>query len=80
MSNKSGKDYQKILIFDNHFQAELTKKALTDAQIPFYVHCNHDTAYNGLFQFQKGWGYLKAPAEYHDQIVEIFENIKSVKN
>ncbi|KQC14489.1 MAG: hypothetical protein APR63_14195 [Desulfuromonas sp. SDB] len=80
MNKRSDNSYQKVVVFDNYFQAELMQKALTDAHIPFYIESYHDSAYNGLFQFQKGWGYIKAPVEYHQQIKQIYENIKSDQN
>jgi hypothetical protein len=38
----------------------------------------HDTAYNGLYQTQKGWGYVKAPVAYHNEISEILSYIRRV--
>ena len=36
----------------------------------------HDTAFDGLFQTQKGWGYVSGPEEYINEIIEIVEEIK----
>jgi hypothetical protein len=36
----------------------------------------YDTAFDGLYQTQKGWGYVSAPASYKDEIIEIISDIR----
>lgn len=45
--------------------------------IPHRLHSYHDTAYDGLFQFQKGWGDLYAPRSHEREILMALENIRS---
>ena len=49
-------DWKKLITLDNRFQADLLTDALGKAEIPFLVKEYKDTAYNGLFVTQKGWG------------------------
>jgi hypothetical protein len=49
-------NWKKLIILDNLFQADLLIDALGKAQIPFLVREYKDTAYDGLFVTQKGWG------------------------
>ena len=49
-------NWKKLITLDNRFQADLLTDALGKAEIPFLVKEYKDTAYNGLFVTQKGWG------------------------
>jgi hypothetical protein len=58
----------KILMFKNEIEAMLLDEILTDKQIPHMIRSYHDSAYNGLWQSQSGWGHLEAPEEYAEEI------------
>ena len=64
----------KIATISNVIQAQILESVLTEHSIPHRIRSFHDTAYDGLFQFQKGWGELYAPAEMRDEILEIIES------
>lgn len=49
-------NWKKLITLDNRFQADLLTDALGKAAIPFLVREYKDTAYDGLFVTQKGWG------------------------
>ncbi|MEW6187882.1 MAG: hypothetical protein AB1585_19310 [Thermodesulfobacteriota bacterium] len=49
-------DWIKLITLDNQFQADLLTDALGKSEIPFLVREYKDTAYDGLFAGQKGWG------------------------
>jgi hypothetical protein len=49
-------NWKKLITVDNQFQADLLTDALGKAEIPFLVREYKDTAYDGLFVTQKGWG------------------------
>lgn len=49
-------DWAKLTTLDNRFQADLLTHSLEKAEIPFWVREYKDTAYDGLFVTQKGWG------------------------
>jgi hypothetical protein len=36
----------------------------------------YDTAFDGLYQTQKGWGYVSAPASYEKEIIEIISDLR----
>jgi hypothetical protein len=36
----------------------------------------HDTAYDGLFQTQKGWGSVSAPPSHSAEIIEILSDLR----
>ena len=67
--------FKKILSLENQIEAKLLESILKERGIPHMIRSYHDTAYDGLFQSQKGWGRLDAPAEYEDEIKEIYDEL-----
>jgi hypothetical protein len=65
----------KILSLDNEFQAMLLDDILKERNIPHIIKSYHDSAYDGLWQTQSGWGQVDAPSEYRDEILDIFNNM-----
>ena len=74
------RDFKKILTIENEFEAEILEGILKEKEIPHIVKCYHDSAYDGLFQFQKGWGHIEAPDEFADQIKEIYSDVQNMNN
>jgi len=66
----------KIAALENLIEAQVLEDVLKDRQIPFRIRSFHDTAYDGLFQLQKGWGEIYAPAEYEREILGIIGNVR----
>lgn len=69
-------EYVKAVTLDNEIEARLVASILSERQIPYRMGSYHDTAYDGLFQTQKGWGYINAPIAYHEQILEILTELR----
>ncbi|MBN2124298.1 MAG: hypothetical protein JW821_08390 [Deltaproteobacteria bacterium] len=69
-------DYQKAAVLENEIEAQLLDSVLTERQIPHIMRSYHDTAYNGLFQTQKGWGHVSAPAIFVSEIREILVELR----
>ena len=67
---------EKILTLDNQIQAKLLEEILTEKGIPSIMRSYHDSAYDGLWQVQSGWGHVEAPAVYRDEILTIYNKIK----
>jgi hypothetical protein len=70
-------DYIKITVIENTIEAQLIDSVLSEKKIPHRMRSFHDTAYDGLFQFQKGWGELYAPLKLKNEILEIIENLRT---
>jgi hypothetical protein len=77
--NKNDFDDQlvKVSPINSLFEAQLVDSILTEREIPHRLRSFHDTAYDGLFQVQKGWGEMYAPAEYKKEIKNIIDDIRS---
>ncbi len=69
-------DYIKIAILENEIEAGLLDSILTERDVPHRMRSYYDTAYNGLFQTQKGWGYVSAPGGYKEEIMEILTDLR----
>jgi hypothetical protein len=69
-------DYIKVVILDNEIEAGLLVSILSDRGIPHRMRSYHDTAYDGLFQTQKGWGCINAPESYREEIKEILSDVR----
>lgn len=65
----------KILPFQNEIEAMLLDEILTEKQIPHMIRSYHDSAYDGLWQNQMGWGHLEAPEEYEEEILRTFKEM-----
>ena len=67
----------KIAALENVIEAQMISSMLDQWNIPHRLRSYHDTAYDGLFQFQKGWGDLYAPQSHEQEILKALENIRS---
>jgi hypothetical protein len=71
------KKFEPILTVENEVEARRIEGVLQDNKIPHMLRSYHDSAYDGLWQMQKGWGRIEAPAAYKDRIIEIYNDIFS---
>ncbi len=65
----------KLITLDNRFQADLLTDALERSNIPFLVREYKDTAYDGLFVSQKGWGTVMVDAARKEEAKIITEEL-----
>jgi hypothetical protein len=77
MNEKYVQEFVTIAVLDNIVEAQLVDSILNEHGIPHRIRSFHDTAYDGLFQFQMGWGALWAPLSSKEEILEILHDIRS---
>lgn len=65
--------YQKLRTVQNRFEAELLSAALTHTGVDFFLRTFEDTAYDGLFVAQEGWGVIWVAAADLDIAKEIVQ-------
>jgi len=68
--------YVKAATIENDIEALLLESVLKERGIPHFLQSYHDTAYDGLFQAQKGWGVVTAPEERLLEILEILQDLR----
>jgi hypothetical protein len=69
-------DYKRVAILENQIEAGLLESILLERGIPHLLRSYHDTAYDGLFQNQRGWGELSAPQSHMEEIMEILLDLR----
>lgn len=62
---------KKIATLDNESQALLLDSVLNDRGIPHFIKSYHDSAYDGIFVGQKGYGHIEAPDKFKEEILRI---------
>ena len=70
-------EYSHIAPIENVIEGQLIGSILSDQGIPHRIRSFHDTAYDGLYQLQKGWGEILAPQSYCAEILDILKKIRS---
>ena len=69
-------DFTKVIILENDIEANLLDSILDERGIPHIMQSYYDTAYDGLYQTQKGWGHVSAPFSYHEEIKEVVFDLR----
>ena len=77
MPQESGLQLVEVAILENAIEAQFISSILDQRQIPYRLRSYHDTAYNGLFQLQNGWGKLYAPQSHQQEILQLIEDVRS---
>ncbi|MDJ0828509.1 MAG: hypothetical protein QNI92_01590 [Desulfobacterales bacterium] len=67
----------KIAVIDNMAESHILASLLSQYGIPYRLRSFADTAYNGLFQFQKGWGELYARADDRKEVIKMLTDIRN---
>jgi hypothetical protein len=71
--------FVKIVVLENTVEAQIIQSLLEQYGIPHCLRSYHDTAYDGLFQFQRGWGELLAPESRRQEILEMIQSLRTEK-
>ena len=67
----------RIAVLENAIEAQLLSSVLTQYEIPHRLRSYHDTAYDGLFQLQKGWGEIYGPDDVRQQVLDALTDLRS---
>jgi hypothetical protein len=73
-------NFVKVSVLDNEIEAQLLDSILDEREIPHLMVSYHDTAYDGLFQTQKGWGHVSSPSSFKQEILEILHEMRNETN
>ncbi len=68
-------NYERIVVLDDQFQAQLLHLELERRDIPHVIRSYHDSAYDGLYQLEQGYGCVEAPPEFAEEIRSILAAI-----
>ena len=68
-------DMVKIHTVENRFEADLLMQALREERIPAMLRRFEETAYDGLFVTQMGWGAILVPGDYEAEGRNLIEDV-----
>ncbi len=63
----------RILTLSDEAEANWMDAVLDSEGIPHMIRSFHDSAYDGLYQAQWGWGQIEAPEQFKDRILKLYE-------
>ena len=63
-------------VVDNRFEGDRAGHVLKEAEIPYLIKSFQDTAYDGLFVFQKGWAMVLVPEAFREEAKRLLAEVK----
>ncbi len=69
-------EMKRVAVLDNEIEAQLLGSILSEKGIDHILISYRDTAYDGLFQLQKGWGDVEANEDDEKAILETLDQIR----
>ncbi len=72
---ESMEKFVKAADLNNEVHAQLVDAELEKRGIPHLVRSYHETAFDGLFQGQLGWGYIEGPESLKEEISRIVSDL-----
>ncbi|MEW6377183.1 MAG: DUF2007 domain-containing protein [Thermodesulfobacteriota bacterium] len=63
-------------IVENRFEGDRVSQALNEERIPFLMKSFLDTAYDGLYLPQKGWGAVMVPEKFGEKAKRVIAEVK----
>jgi hypothetical protein len=69
--------FKNVAVLESEIEARLLEAILEEKGIVFDMMSYAEVAYDGLFQFQKGWGVVRAAAGDEERINVILADIRS---
>ncbi len=70
-------EFERIFVLENPFEADVVSESLRQEGIDFIITRYEETAYNGIFIPQKGWGVLGVYPRDIDRAKSIIEDVIS---
>ncbi len=67
---------ERIAVLKNEVEAQLLAGELAELDVSHLMKSYYDGAFDGVYQFSKGWGHIEAPSEFRDKILEVLAGIR----
>ena len=67
---------ERIAVLRNEVEAQLLAGELAELDIPHLMKSYYDGAFDGVYQFSKGWGHIEAPSKFKEKILKILTGIR----
>jgi len=69
------RDLVRIHTVENRFEADLLIQSLRQEHIPAMLRRFEETAYDGLFVTQMGWGAILVPGDYEEEAARVISRV-----
>ncbi|MFW5800957.1 MAG: hypothetical protein ACOCVC_02905 [Spirochaeta sp.] len=66
-----------IADLNNQVEGHILTNILGDHEIPHRIVSREDAAYAGIFQLQKGWGYVESGEQYRNRIIDLLNELRN---
>jgi hypothetical protein len=66
----------RVVTLQNEVEATIMETELERRGIPHVIRSFHDSAYDGLYQMQKGWGVIEADEKHRREIEEVYADLR----
>jgi len=70
--------FEKIITLKNELEAKRIEPVLKEQNIPYGIITYRDSAYDDLWQPQRGWGHIEAPGAFKEAIKAIYKDLFSL--
>ena len=68
----------KVFTLRDRFEADVITRELEKEGIPVLIRSFRDTAYDGIYIPQKGWGEVRVPEKDQERAIEIIDTLEQV--
>jgi hypothetical protein len=75
MTLEQQQDMVRVHTVENRFEADLLVQALRQENIPVLLRRFEETAYDGLFVTQMGWGAILVPGDYEEEAARVISRV-----
>jgi hypothetical protein len=77
----SSSHFVSVHTLSNRFEADVLMEALRKEGIPMFLRSFEETAYDGLFVCQRGWGWLMVPEDFSARALQVINPmIEDIQN
>ena len=80
LENIDKEEFENILVLGDIVEADLMEKLLTEEGLSFYIRPWRDVSFEGMFDEQKGFGWLMGRKADEEKIRKIYNDRIAVKN
>jgi hypothetical protein len=70
----------RIATLENEVEAQLLSALLDEEGINHLLRTYHDSAYDGLFQAERGWGHVEADESDRKRVLEIIASLRESRS
>lgn len=67
---------ENVIPIESEIEKTFLEEVLKDHDIPHVFISYHDSAFDGLYQMQHGWGHVEVPKEHVEEAKRLYEEVR----